>query len=205
MTALRLRRSFLLAMTALAALPLAAGCSGVSHAAASRHPAAVQDRRMRFRLADASAGPVSAEVPGTPIGSTPTSVPGVTLQLYVARRVGPQAVLVVFGLATTKPVVSGGEEDYDLSEGLSANPVEANISVSEVSLFDPAGLNEYETYMVNPDIDATCLCSAFDRGPGLPDDTVTYYAALVAAPPADVTSVSFVTGVGTISDVPLGG
>ncbi|HEY5316490.1 MAG TPA: hypothetical protein VIJ20_00815 [Solirubrobacteraceae bacterium] len=159
---------------------------------------------MSFRLADASTGPIAAEVPSQPISSTPTSIAGVTLQLYVVRRVPPGAVLVVFALQTSAAAASVGLEG-SIAQAVSTNDDNSTENtVSGVSLFDPAGLKEYETYMVNPSNDSTCLCTTLSGAP-FDQAGTNYEAALVAAPPSGVTSVSFVTGLGTIANVALGG
>lgn len=64
------------------------------HGATATQSAGVQVHRTapapsklrRFTLADA-ATPVSAQVPLQPIGTTPASIPGVTLELYLVKRV----------------------------------------------------------------------------------------------------------------------
>ncbi|MDQ2726741.1 MAG: hypothetical protein M3Y91_02495, partial [Actinomycetota bacterium] len=53
---------------------------------------------MTFQLADSKAGPANANIPSKPMGSTPTSVPGVDPEVYELQRESPQAVLVVFAL-----------------------------------------------------------------------------------------------------------
>ena len=188
---------------------LLAGCGGGGHKVAAGHKrvltATASGRRMQFSLADASTGPVTTEVPAQPIGSTPSTMPGVTLQLYVLRRVSANAVLAVFALNIQGSVVNAAlsgtlVEPLDANWG-SNNNVE---SVSAVSLFDPAGLKEYLPFMANPRDDTTCLCSNIAAG-GVFNSAGTFYmAALLAAPPSTVTSLSFVTGLGTIANVPLG-
>jgi hypothetical protein len=158
---------------------------------------------MRFTLAAAATGPVAVRVPNQPVGSTPSTIRGVTLQLYVAKRITANAILAVFALNIQSSV-----ENASLP-GTLIRPLDANWgsnnsnvqSVSAVSLFDPTGLKEYLPYMANPKDDATCMCSNIASAFG--DAGVSYMAALLAAPPSSVTSVSFVTGLGTIANVPL--
>lgn len=207
------RKPWAAAMAALTTALLLAGCTG-GGVVLTRHAAdKTSGRTMRLKLADASAGPVSAEVPSQPIGSAPTSIPGMTLDLYLVKRARPGAVLVVFGLTlnTTAATAIHGNPSQ-VVQGLSQNYLSGTANaiapaVSGVALLDPAGLKEYETFMGNPNYDSTCLCSQIDPGlAGLSTSPGTYYyAAMVAAPPAGVTSVSFVTGLGTIASVPLSG
>jgi len=195
------------------AVTLLAGCGGahkaVSHKAAAAKPGSTgPTRAMKFQLADASTGPVNAEVPSQPIGSTPTSIPGITLQLYLAKRQNPGAVLVVFALEVDATgVTSLGVSPGPIRGGLSATADESNTdaSVSGVALLDPAGLKKYETFMADPRNDISCLCSLVEPGFSNINPGTRYFAALVAAPPPSVTSVSFVTGLGTIGNVTLSG
>ena len=197
------------ALAVLITAGLLAGCSG-SHPGAA-HPAAGPGHQMRFRLADAATGPVTTRVPSQPIGSTPTSVAGLTLNLYVVQRSGPQAVLLVFGLVSSRPVGDeASQTDNDIWEGLSANYYNGvgnseSPSVSGVSLLDSANLKQYLTYNAHPDVDADCLCSALSRNISFRPGAVEYFAALVAAPPAGASSLSFVSGLGSIGDVQLSG
>lgn len=162
-------------------------------------------RQMQFNLA-ASTSPVSVEVPSQPIGTTPTSVPGATLALYVAKRTGANAVLLVFAVNITPSTADNGDLTGNVQSGLDANANSGDFTAaSGVSLFDPTGLKQYLTYMSNPQDNKTCLCTALNGvfnngGPG-----TRYMAALVAAPPASVTSASFVTPLGTIANVPISG
>jgi len=214
----QVRKSSLLA--ALMSTALLAGCGG-GHKAVSRRTDAAKPgstsptRAMKFQLAADSTGPVNAEVPSQPIGSTPTSINGIALQLYLAKRQSTGAVLVVFALQMDASARSHlNSESVPLGLSANADPkfggTLTKASVSGVALLDPAGLKKYETYMSNSSDDATCLCSLV--GPGTSGSgvagasaTTSYYAALVAAPPPSVTSVSFVTGLGTIGNVTLSG
>ncbi len=210
-----LRKVCVPALTVLVLASGLAGCTGGRKAATAERPAPGRVstgpmRTMGFQLADTSSGPVSADVPSQPIGSTPTTIPGVTLQLYVVKRQDPGAVLVVFALqvdasAVARLLPTGGAVRAALSSnGDSIQPVN---SVSGVALLDPAGLKDYETFMIDPSKDPTCLCSLVD--PSFPTSNIMpgtrYFAALVAAPPPGVTKVSFVTGLATIGNVTITG
>jgi hypothetical protein len=83
----------------LVAVPLAtalivAACSGSQQTAARQSQPGpgtssqgqLVARVMRFDLGDKQFGPVSTQVPAKPLGTTPTTVPGVTLQLYRPGR-----------------------------------------------------------------------------------------------------------------------
>lgn len=159
---------------------------------------------MRFKLADASTGTVSAVVPAKPVGTTPTTIPGVTLGVYLAKRLNTNAVLAVFAVQIPAALAGSATLESSLAQGMDANYGRTSnvLAVSGVSLFDPAALKEYLPFMANPSDDATCLCSNLASASFIHAGTV-YLAALVAAPPAGVSSASFVTGVGTIPNVPL--
>lgn len=69
---------------------------------------------------------------------------------------------------------------------------------------------DYQTYMIDPTKDLSCLCSALQPvatalSGSSPSTQPSYLAALIAAPPPDVASVSFVTGLATIGKVTLSG
>lgn len=165
-------------------------------------------RTMHFRLADASSGPVVTSVPPRPLAATPSSVPGVVLQLYVAQRVGTRAVLLVFALDVHGSEAHDSFGVFTYAMGLSVNSGSVGEScgscaVSAVSLLDPVGLKEYQPFMSNPANDQTCLCSAI--GPAHLKSGELYFAALVAAPPSSVHSVTFLTKMGSIGNVHLGG
>lgn len=155
---------------------------------------------MTFQLADSSAGPATSVVPDQPTATTPTSVSGVTLQMYLAKRIAPNAVLVVFAL-----VAPTGISQEGIYASLSANGGGVDATVSGVALLDPTGLKEYLPYMGDPSNDRTCVCSnLFNSSAGLTSgNTPTYFAAVLAAPPESVQTVSFVTGLGTIPNVTL--
>lgn len=210
-----LRRAVRLVAVPLVIVLVVAACSG-SHQAAARPtqqgPATSSQgrlaaRTMRFVLGDKQLGPVTAQVPATPLGTTPTTVPGVTLELYLAERVSRNAVLVVFALNVPSGGISVGLETQ-MNQALSGLGNDINgdrnawDAVSGVSLFDPVGLKQYQTYMADPTDDDTCLCTTALTGYNFQPGS-NYFAALVAAPPANVKSVSFVTGLGTIGDVTL--
>jgi hypothetical protein len=206
----RARPAAVLALLSTVALLAGCGGGGGHKAATAKRPArtpAGSSHLMQFKLADDSTGPVTAQVPRQPIGTTPASINGVTLELYLAKRVQPGAVLVVFALKFGPSASTSGSTADAMTEGLSADSGSPssidNPSVSGVSLFDPTGLKEYQTFMSNPAVDLTCLCSQIQPGVPYSAPSTSYFAALVAAPPASVTSVSFVTGLGTIADVPL--
>lgn len=160
-------------------------------------------RLTSFKLADPSAPSVSAILPSKPLASTPTDVNGVTLQLYLAQRVQPNVVEVVFSVTGA----SSSDDQNEVQEYLSTN--ESNIvdsrgvlATSNVALLDPVGLKEYQPFMADPTNDATCLCSDTDLWLGNSPAPV-YFAALLAAPPPSVQTVSFESGLGSIPNVTL--
>lgn len=204
MTTLRLRWAGLGAALVVAGL-LSAGWSGL-HEAPSTHvrtaaPSHAPDasRQMTFRMAN-SARPVKSLVPKSPLASTPTSVPGVTLQLYLVQRISTKAVLIVFAV-----IAPSGTDRGSVIFSLGANGQTLGATVSGVSLLDPTGLKQYLPYMANPTKDETCVCTdLFDSKVGeTSGPTPIYFAAVVAAPPETTHTVSFVTGLGTIPNVTL--
>lgn len=155
-----------------------------------------------FQLADATA--VTADVPAQPVATVPSSIPGVTLQLYAAQRQGNGAVLVVFAVDLSPSAASSGKKldiiqalDLDYSSDSSGTETANNVAV-----VDAAGLKEYETFNPTPNNPATCLCSN-TGGLSWHDPGPAYLAALVAAPPASAHTVSVVTGLGSFGNVTL--
>lgn len=161
---------------------------------------------MRFRLV-ADAQPLTASVPDQPIGTTPSNFPGLQLRLYVARRLSADAALVVFGVYTEPGVNQNNIDTLSVMNSVSANGYTSQgAAVSSASLVDPVGLKQYLVYMSNPSVDSTCVCSL------MPNDQevftpgkVSYFAAVTAAPPPGVSSVTFSIGMGSIGPVPLSG
>lgn len=147
---------------------------------------------MRFHLDAASAGPVAADVPTTPVASAPTGTQGLTFELFVLRRSG-QVVDVVFALHNT------GSSEIDLNEPTKALDESSAIPVhvaSAIALVDRKGLKEYLTFRENGD-EGRCLCSQTWNAVGggtLGAGKRRYYAAVVAAPPASVTEVTLKAG-----------
>ena len=160
-------------------------------------------RTMTFQLADSSNGPVNATVPAKPIASSATNTAGVTLSLYLVKRDGQGAVLLVFALQVDPSVAGDVSTSESMNQSLSANfttPGNRTFSVSSVALVDTVALKEYQTFMVDPSNDATCLCSVLNNDV---NGGTFYYAALVAAPPNNVKQASFLTGLASIPNVTI--
>lgn len=155
-------------------------------------------RLTSFKLADPSGPSVSAILPSKPLASTPTDVTGVTLQLYLAQRVQPNVVEVVFSVTGA----SSGDDQNEVQADLSTNATDNVLATSNVALLDPVGLKEYQPFMADPTNDSTCLCSDTDLWLGNSPAPV-YFAALLAAPPPSVQTVSFESGLGSIPNVTL--
>lgn len=173
----------------------------VVKAASQNRKAPRQEAKARltsFKLADPSAPSVSAILPSKPLASTPTDVTGVTLQLYLAQRVQPNVVEVVFSVTGA----SSGDDQNEVQADLSTNATDNVLATSNVALLDPVGLKEYQPFMADPTNDATCLCSDTDLWLGSSPAPV-YFAALLAAPPPSVQTVSFESGLGSIPNVTL--
>ncbi len=157
---------------------------------------------MQFQLAAAGYPMVSASLPGQPLGVSGSSISGLDLEVWSLARSGDKAMLVVIALHNlgSSPVKTGTETG-NLSA--SRDPAkEVAKTVSGISAVDGSGLKQYLPYMVNPADDNTCLCSTFSTSDFTPDER-NYYAALLAAPPAGVKSMTVVTGLGSVANVPL--
>jgi hypothetical protein len=159
---------------------------------------------MQFRLAAAGYPMVSAALPDKPLGTSGSAISGLDLEVWSLTRSGDKAMLLVFAMHNpgTSPVKTG-----TATARLSAakNSVEKNTgtnTVSGVSAVDGSALKQYLAYMVNPADDNTCLCSAVRFSDFTPDQR-EYFATLLASPPAGVKSVTVVTGLGSVANVPL--
>ncbi|MGI8535585.1 MAG: hypothetical protein ACR2K2_03630 [Mycobacteriales bacterium] len=187
-------------LLALSALLLLSGCTGSSPDAAGspapRPSPPAQGRSMTFALAGYASQ--TAELPAEPIGTVASAEPGLTLEVYLLERT-EKAVLVVFAL------------NVDGTEGASTSTFEMgedsnDTSVGAVSLVDTAGLKQYLTLRparVKDDGFTGCACTdSGSRYGGEPGERI-YLAALVTAPPPSVSTVSFVTPIGSIADLPI--
>lgn len=179
-----------------------AGCGGSHKQAHARNPT----QRMSFQLA-ADTQPIAANVPSQPIGTTPTSFAGLQLRLYVLHRLGPQAALVIYGFYTAPGTTIGVGDETEIQQAMSATGLSnsGETALSDVSLVDPVGLKQYLVYQAQPTNPATCVCSLFPNVSIFQPGTTTYFAAVTSAPPPGVSSVSFVTGLGTIGNVSMSG
>lgn len=172
-------------------LAVAVGGTACGHDATRAHAPAAS-HAMRFDLAAASAGPLAVDVPTDPVASAPTGTPDLAFELFVLRRSG-QVVDVVFALRNT------GGSDIDLSDPtkeLDESPAIPVHVASAIALVDRKGLKEYLTFRENGD-EGRCLCSETWNAVGegkLGAGKRRYYAAVVAAPPADVTEVTVKAG-----------
>jgi hypothetical protein len=115
-------------------------------------------------------------------------------------------VLAVYGLYVSTQIGVGSQTTVDQDMSFGGLPGgDTQSAMSNVSLVDPVGLKQYLTYTAQPSAPNMCVCSlapdisAYNRG------ALSYYAAVTSAPPPSVTSVSFVTGIGTIGNVSLSG
>jgi len=203
------RRTPILAAGLLVAM--LAGCTGHSAApggagggpaqSATANQGSDTGRTMRFQLAAVGYPAVAASLPGQPLGTSGSAISGLDLEVWLLQRSGSHAMLVVFALHNP-----GSER---VPTGITAAALSANHNsagstntVSGVSAVDGSGLKQYLPFMVRPGDDQTCVCSDIqlnDYGPGERD----YYAALLAAPPSDVRTLTVVTGLGSVPNVPL--
>ncbi len=188
----------------LCALVAASSCTAGSSDDRQAAPtaSAVPSTGRSFELAGFS--PLTVAVPDEPVATAPTSVPGTDLTVYVVQRAG-QAVTVVFGLRTTTAPASG-----DKSVGPRLGESYIDYTVGGVTLVDPVGLKQYLTLRPEDfEITATgpvqCACSSTRGGSELEPGHEQVFAASLAAPPADVTSVSLVTPMGTVPGLTITG
>lgn len=168
------------------------------------HASATPQQTLTFRLAAEAYGSVSVRVPQAPVASAPTSSRDVTFELYALHRAGG-AVQVVFALRHTGDDYNGAYATEDLDE----DPGIAEHDASWLALVDPAGLKEYKTFLSDGD-SGDCLCSttwsATGEGTGSPSKgDRDYYVAEVAAPPADVTTVTVRAGLADIAGARIEG
>lgn len=146
----------------------------------------------------------TAKVPDAPIASTPTAIAGLELQVYLLQR-DQKGVLVVFALHNTGTGDLSDISGTSLGEGYSLD-----YTVGAVSLVDTAGLKQYlvlrpkdfadEATVQHP---GPCACSRTSGGnlSTFGANEVHYFAAEIAAPPPEVTKLSFVTPLGTVADL----
>lgn len=162
-------------------------------------------RKMTFDLAAEQRGKVTIDVPAKPLATVPTSTAKMNLELYAAKRTG-EVVDVVFALHNTG---DAGMKTDGVTVSMDEDPFSTRHDVSNVAIVDPKGLKEYRTYLQDPDSDdAFCLCSYSwqdgDTQDFAPDER-RYYVSEVAAPPAEVTQVTILTGNASVRDVRLEG
>lgn len=192
------RAALVLVLVATAAL----GCTKPP-AEKKQHESHAPNRTLTFALASDKYGSVKVRVPDTPVATAPTDTPGVDFQLYALQR-ADTAVRVVFALRHSGP-------NYDraaVTRQLDEDPAIASHSASEVALIDTRDRKEYKTFLENG-ADGACLCSVTwtaggdSGGPTVGDRD--FYIAVVAAPPADVTTVTVRGGVGDVANARIGG
>ena len=150
---------------------------------------------------------LTANLPASPLGTSKSIASGVDLKVWEAQR-SAGAVTVIFSLDEVGSSV-GVSDETDLEEGLTTNEP-GNTSFPDgtdnVSIFDPANLTDYETFCQvagNGNL-SNCLDSADDVFLNATGDS-EYFAAVVAAPPASVQTATFVSGVGSVPDIPISG
>lgn len=181
---------------ALVAMVAVSGCADGSAAAPEPNAAA---RPMKFDLQSDHAGPLAVNVPSAPVTTVHTSTKDLDFELYAAQRSG-KVVDIVFALRNTgQDTIGLGDPTTELDE----NPAITAHFASAIALVDDKGLKEYKTFRENGD-EGACLCSetwSAVGGGDLPAGKRRYYAAVVAAPPADVSTVTLKAGITDINDV----
>lgn len=191
------------ALPVLLVAVVTAGCTKPPGAKRPQHESAAPQRTLTFSLEAKAYGKVSVRVPEQPVATAPTGTKDVTVELYALHRAG-DAVQVVFALRHPAGDYSAGEVTYDLDE----DPTVASHNASKVAIVDTARLKEYKTFRANGQ-DGDCLCSTTwnttgDTGSPSSGDR-SYYLAEVAAPPADVSTVTVRAGLADIADARIEG
>ena len=180
--------------------PKSSGSSSGS-GSSSKSSGATKGQLHTFKLANNSS--VTVNLPPQPLQTVQGSISGTTLKLFLAKRQGDGAVLVVFAINSQRDqditLPSQIEQALDVNYN---HPNDNDESANNVALVDPAGLKEYQTFMPDPSNAQTCLCTKLA---GIDFQTAGdyYISALDAAPPASVKTVTVYTGLGSFSNVPL--
>lgn len=202
MTHRRLRAWRSATLLAVLAAVVASGCTKSPPANKPGHTSQAPQRTLTFQLEAEAYGKVSVRVPEAPVATAPTSTKDVTFELYTLHRVGG-AVQVVFALRHTGDHYSDADATLDLDE----DPAIASHDASRVALVDTANLKEYKTFLANGQ-DGDCLCTqtwSATGDAGVSSGDRTYYLAEVAAPPAEVSTVTVRAGVADIAGARIEG
>ena len=180
-----------------------------------------------FKFASSSAGPETVSIPSQPLGTSPTTTQGITLQVWVLKRVQPNAVLAVFGPSITRAAGQsdsiGNDATSAVENGLEDSPT---YNDAQIGLLDVGALKEYQVYESDSS-GSPCLCTKAEPGltfdwssssssnqgnnsgttptQGGGDSKSFLMAALVTAPPANVNKVTVITGFAQIPDLPISG
>ncbi|MQA79436.1 MAG: hypothetical protein GEV10_13315 [Streptosporangiales bacterium] len=182
-------------------LPTAEPSEGASQGSKSKAPG----KAMTFDLVADQGGTVTVDVPAEPIASAPTSTEGLTIELYAVQRSDNVVNVVVAAHNTGKTTIPL----QDVTTNLDESPSALEHDASNIALLDAKGLKEYRTFREDGE-DGPCLCSkTHDIGDNEEDDFAPgerrHYVSQVAAPPADVTKVTVLAGLGSFPDVTIEG
>lgn len=144
---------------------------------------------------------MQADLPDKPLGVVHTSISGLDLELWSLQREN-KVVNVVVALHNTG---SSALSSYlQVTQSLDEEGSQATNQLNNLGLLDTGALKEYKVFAKVSDIGDVkdCLCSITDIT-SLKAGARSFYAAVVAAPPAQ--KVTFVSGVGSISNVSISG
>lgn len=173
----------------------------------------------------------SVSIPPQPIGTSPTTAQGITFQVWVLKRVQPNAVLAVFGPSITRAAGQDTGASDAVLGGIADPMVGGDHADDQIGLLDVGGLKEFQVYENTSGSPlyyvTTCLCTKASGGgnefewsssssPGGGDNSGAgaqsggnaksfLMAALITAPPANVNKVTVVTGFAEIPDLPISG
>lgn len=202
-------------VTAVCVAMTTTACSGGSHAKQGTHSTStttVARSGRQVTLALAAGGTVRAALPAQPIATTRSIANGVDLEVWQVQRSRP-AVTVVLSLHNTSAQNVSGPDESRLESALDLNNGKAgddNPVVNNVGLLDTSALKNYGTFC-NTNVSGVltnCLGSADNFYTSALKFTPGYnlfIATVVAAPPAPTKTVTLVTGVGSVPNVPISG
>lgn len=164
-------------------------------------------RAMTFDLSAKNTTPVEVGIPEEPVATSPTDTPDMEFELYALQRSG-KTVNVAFAMHNT------GDQEVergDANRNLDESPGAVSRQASNVSLTDAANLKDYRAFVGGDPTDVNndqCLCSTVYRvgaGEDYAPRERQYFMTQVAAPPADVQTVTVQAGVAALPDQTIEG
>ncbi len=138
---------------------------------------------------------MSVAIPGEPVATAPAEYDGFSLDVYALHPESDKSVFLVFG------VRNGSDEDKTFQREMEDPAVDGPVdyAISGISLFDAVNLKRHLVFL---DEQGGCLCSVTATETVEAGSTL-YLAAQFPAPPADVTSMTLQTPIGSVANIPL--